>query len=68
MKRSSTPSIACSRFSASIRHVVIAVGTYDEDKTIHHAASFRGCRRGPALQLYEKKGPRKHLWGADEEG
>ena len=50
-------------------HVVIAVGTYDEDKQSPTAASYTGgvaCAIG-LCKLYEKKWTKEHLWGPDEE-
>jgi hypothetical protein len=50
-------------------HVIVAVGTYDEDKQYTTAASYTGGV-APAIglcKLYEKKWTKEHLWGADDE-
>jgi hypothetical protein len=50
-------------------HVVIAVGTYDEDKQYTTTASYYGGV-APAIglcKLYEKRWTKEHLWGPDEE-
>lgn len=50
-------------------HVVIAVGTYDEDKQYTTAASFSGGVAAAIglCKLYETKWTKEHLWGPDEE-
>ena len=50
-------------------HVVIAVGTYDEDKQYTTAASYTGGVAAAIglCKLYEKKWTKEHLWGPDEE-
>jgi hypothetical protein len=48
-------------------HVVIAVGTYDEDKQYTTTASYYGGV-APAIglcKLYEKRWTKEHLWGPD---
>ncbi len=55
--------------SEHFEHVVIAVGTYDEDKQYTTAASFTGGV-APAIglcKLYEAKWTQEHLWGSDSE-
>ena len=50
-------------------HVVIAVGTYDEDKQYTTTASYYGGV-APAIglcKLYEKRWIKEHLWGPDEQ-
>jgi hypothetical protein len=50
-------------------HVVIAVGTYDEDKQYTTTASYYGGV-APAIglcKLYEKRWTKEHLWGPDED-
>src|SRR4051794_105674 len=49
-------------------HVVIAVGTYDEDKQYTTAASFTGGVAAAIglCKLYETKWTKEHLWGPDE--
>jgi hypothetical protein len=50
-------------------HVVIAVGTYDEDKQYTTTASYYGGV-APAIglcKLYEKRWIKEHLWGPDDE-
>ncbi|MDB6151303.1 MAG: hypothetical protein JWQ44_2751 [Chthoniobacter sp.] len=50
-------------------HVVIAVGTYDEDKQYTTTASYYGGV-APAIglcKLYEMRWTKEHLWGVDEE-
>ena len=50
-------------------HVVIAVGTYDEDKQYTTTASYYGGV-APAIglcKLYEKRWTKEHLWGPDDE-
>jgi hypothetical protein len=49
-------------------HVVIAVGTYDEDKQYTTAASFTGGVAAAIglCKLYEAKWTKEHLWGPDE--
>jgi hypothetical protein len=50
-------------------HVIVAVGTYDEDKQYTTAASYTGGV-APAIglcKLYEKKWTKEHLWGPDDE-
>ena len=55
--------------SEHFEHVVIAVGTYDEDKQYTTAASFSGGVAAAIglCKLYEKKWTKEHLWGPDEE-
>ena len=50
-------------------HVVIAVGTYDEDKQYTTAASFTGGVAAAIglCKLYEAKWTKEHLWGPDDE-
>src|SRR3954453_16861444 len=49
-------------------HVVIAVGTYDEDKQYTTAASFTGGVAAAIglCKLYEAKWTKEHLWGPDD--
>jgi hypothetical protein len=50
-------------------HVVIAVGTYDEDKQYMTTANYYGGV-APAIglcKLYEKRWIKDHLWGSDDE-
>ena len=49
-------------------HVIIAVGTYDEDKQYTTAASFTGGVAAAIglCKLYEAKWTKEHLWGPDE--
>jgi hypothetical protein len=50
-------------------HVVIAVGTYDEDKQYTTTASYYGGV-APAIglcKLYEKRWIKEHLWGPDDD-
>ena len=50
-------------------HVVIAVGTYDEDKQYTTTASYYGGV-APAIglcKLYEKRWTKEHLWGPDDD-
>ena len=50
-------------------HVVIAVGTSDEDKQYTTTASYYGGV-APAIglcKLYEKRWIKEHLWGPDDE-
>jgi len=50
-------------------HVVVAVGTYDEDKQYTTTASYYGGV-APAIglcKLYETRWTREHLWGDDDE-
>ena len=50
-------------------HVVIAVGTYDEDKQYTTTASYYGGV-APAIglcKIYEHRWTREHLWGSDDE-
>src|SRR3954466_6635077 len=50
-------------------HVVIAVGTYDEDKQYTTAASFTGGVAAAIglCKLYEAKWTKEHLWGPDDQ-
>lgn len=53
-------------------HVVLAVGTYDEDRQYTTAASFTGGVAAALglCKLYSAKWTREHLWGdngAEEE-
>lgn len=50
-------------------HVVIAVGTYDEDKQYSTAASFTGGVAAAIglCRLYESKWTQEHLWGTEED-
>ncbi|MCX6977451.1 MAG: hypothetical protein NTX04_05800 [Verrucomicrobia bacterium] len=50
-------------------HVVVAVGTYDEDKQYTTTASYYGGV-APAIglcKLYETRWTREHLWGDEDE-
>jgi hypothetical protein len=50
-------------------HVVIAVGTYDEDKQYTTTASYYGGV-APAIglcKLYENRWTKEHLWGSDDD-
>ena len=55
--------------SEHFEHVVIAVGTYDEEKQYTTAASFTGGVAAAIglCKLYEAKWTKEHLWGPDEE-
>lgn len=55
--------------SEHFEHVVIAVGTYDEEKQYTTAASFSGGVAAAIglCKLYEKKWTKEHLWGPDDE-
>ena len=50
-------------------HVVMAVGSYDEDKQYTTAASFTGGVAAALglCKLYSAKWTKEHLWGADED-
>ena len=50
-------------------HVVIAVGTDDEDKIYRTTACYYGGV-APAIglcKLYENRWTKEHLWGADDD-
>jgi hypothetical protein len=55
--------------SEHFEHVVISVGTYDEEKQYTTAASFSGGVAAAIglCKLYEKKWTKEHLWGPDDE-